>query len=64
MKKGKNNTWNYVFALTAFALAGLLAFYPSSDESSNKNNLTKNDFSKTDTKIESEQESKKTTSRS
>ncbi len=60
MKKGKNNTWNYVFALTAFALAGLLAFYPSSNESSNKNNLTKNDFSKTDTKIESEQESKKT----
>ena len=30
-----NNTWNYVFALTAFAIAGLLAFYPSSDDFSN-----------------------------
>ena len=68
MKKGKNNTWNYVFALTAFALAGLLAFYPSSNDSSNKDNsndsgvmdyylskdnpLEETDFAKTDSELE------------
>jgi len=52
MKKGKNNTWNYVFALTAFALAGLLAFYPRSDESDDS--LNENDFSKTSTTLEEE----------
>ena len=47
MKKEKNNTWNYLFAFTAFALAGLLAFYPDSDDS-----LNKNDFSKTNATLE------------
>lgn len=58
MKNKKNNTWNYLFAFTAFALAGLLAFYPGSDDS-----LNENDFSKTDTTLEEENKlAKKTTS--
>ena len=73
MKKEKNNTWNYLFAFTAFALAGLLAFYPDSDDSLNKNDfsktnatleeqikLTKNDFSKNENELEIVQKSKKT----